>query len=718
VSERIVAVVVHFANATATERCVRSLLAAGLRTIVVDNAGTYDASRPATEVIRPGSNLGYGRGANLGLRRAFELAPLALLVNDDVTLEHPEGIEGLADALEAHRSAGIAGPLVLDPHGEPQPTVEEWPSLPRALRLAVRPYSRPVPAAETEVEAVSGVCMLVAKRVFDSTGGFDPAYFLYAEELDLCRRAAAAGFATIFVPVETIVHHHEPGEVRGSAAVQIRINYVRFCRDHRGFPSALGVALLFLSAAVLRRRRPTALARGLAAVVLPERGALVDRLLVPALVAAWVVLLALGSSWVGSLRSVGRVGKFAVPVALIAIELPRILAGPRRYAAGLRPGLLDVAVVAFIAFGALSAIWSMLPHHTLVYVVGLAVFAASVLLAPRRIVRDATAVRGLLVGILVGTAVVLVANVFVYAASPNGAVIRPPSETTRFRGLLESPDELGSYALVAPLVLWWAFDRRRGRFPAGAFALGLLLAVECALSGSRAGLALLVAAAFIFFAGYRRGARIALAAVAVTVACVALSAVYLESPSFRSQALPGFLRPSTLSTFGGRTEAWAAAAHLVAQRPLGGFGLGNELHSIHLFRDDGYRLFNECLAMPSGWLAEPLPAACQTLVSRARRLAHFSGDNAHNSFLGLGVQVGSVVGALTSLALLAAVARLGTAVRARDPLQAALLAAGVVGLGLALVETYLFDPGNVVAAAFWLLLVVGLVRVAPKDAER
>ena len=180
----------------------------------------------------------------------------------------------------------------------------------------------------------------------------------------------------------------------------------------------------------------------------------------------------------------------------------------------------------------------------------------------------------------------------------------------------------------------------------------------------------------------------------------------------REATLPGFIRPATLSTIGGRTEAWSGAIHLIGQRPLAGFGLGNELRSIHLYRDGGFRLYNECLGMPAAWLHAPLPDACETLVPHSRRLFDFSGDNAHQSFLGLGIQLGAVFLAAAALALVVAAVRLALLVRRRDGLEAACFAGVVTGLGLALVETYLFSPGNAVAGPFWLLLVIGLAAPA------
>ena len=725
-SEMIVAVVVHFADPERTEACVRSFLDAGIETIVVDNASSYRDSQPATELIRAGGNLGYGAGANLGLRRAFERAPVALLVNDDVTLRHPEGLAVLAERLERDPSIGVAGPRVEGPDGRPQPTVERWPSLARAVALAFgrRPLT---PEREQEVEAVNGVCIAISRAAFEAVGGFDEQYFLSAEELDLCRRLALAGYRTVFVPAPSVVHHHAPGEARGDSVRLIRVNYVRFCRDHRGPSSAWLVALLFLAGACARRREPVALARALGAVLVPERERFVDRTLFPALLAIWVLLLALGSSYDQPLRSVGGAGKFALLFFLIGAEAPRIVRDVRGYLRELQPGALHLAAAALLLFGALSALWSSSSRHTFDYVVGLTLLFAAVLLGPWRIAQSPDGARALARALLLGAAAGVLANAHALLLSPHLALYTvAPGTPRRFRGLLENPDEVGSYAVLAGLALWWALEHaralraapRRRRLAAGlGFAIGALFLLELVDSGTRSGILLFCCAGAIFVAGYLGGRDGVLAAAGITLAGGIAAVAILSSPGLR-QSLPSFVRPSTLSTLGGRTVAWSASLHLIDQRPLGGFGLGTEDDASSLYRADGLRLFLTCAAMPVAWQEQLPPTGCAALIPAGRRLAGFSGSNSHDSFLGLGVQLGAVAMGAVCLALILAVGRVALLIRARAAFELALLAGIVAGIGWALVETYLFSPGNVITGPFWLLLAIAFAAPARARAER
>lgn len=721
---RLSTVVVHYADPDRTETCVRSFLAADLHVIVVDNSGTYTGESRPGEVIRPGANLGYSGAANVGLRRAFELTPFALLANDDVTLEHPAGLVTLVDRLEADPAIGIAGPLVEGPDGKPQPTIERWRSLGRAPALLLH-RSPELPAEEEAVEAVTGVCMAISRTAFEAVEGFDENYFLYGEEVDLCYRARVAGYRTVFVPVPSIVHHHEPGEVRGDAARLIRVNYVRSCRDHQSYLSAVTVAVLFLIAACLRRRDPRPLAGALYRLLVRE-SSFVDHVLVPGLTAGWIVFLALGSSYDHPLRSIGDAGKYATPVVLVLVELALFARGPRRYLRDLRLSTFHASIAALLLFGAVSVVWSVLPHHTLAYFLGLSLMFAAVGLGPWRICRSREGAHAIAAGMLAGAAVVVIGNLVAVLVFPHLVGARAgPSEPHRFRGLLENPDEIGGYVLLGGLALGRAIERARrlrrlrwrDRLDVAVIVLGLVFAVELVLSGSRSGVLLLLVSIAILAAGAFGGRRGVLTAAGITLACAVLGVAVLSSSSVRKE-LPNAVRPSSLSTLGGRTEAWSASIHLIGRRPFGGFGLGSETQMSFAYRYDGQRLSVVCQAIGDTWSTSTVKAHpdCFAEVPLSRQLAGFSGSNSHNSFLGLGVQLGAFVAIAACAALLLAIARIGLAIRRSGIFEIALLAGIVAGVGWGVVETYLLSPGNIVAPVFWILLALALALARSPEA--
>jgi GT2 family glycosyltransferase len=147
VNKSVYAVVVSYNARDDTLDSIRSLCSlerlSGI--IVVDNAsadGTdvaVEKEFPGVELVRSPVNRGYGGGNNLGFARALALgADSVLVVNSDVEVTNPRFLEELVARLEADPAAGLAGPLVRLPDGSVQPTVERWPSVPLALRLALK----------------------------------------------------------------------------------------------------------------------------------------------------------------------------------------------------------------------------------------------------------------------------------------------------------------------------------------------------------------------------------------------------------------------------------------------------------------------------------------------------------------------------------------------------------------------------------------------------
>ena len=85
--------------------------------------------------------------------------------------------------------------------------------------LALRPVRSParrtvatgdhverVPTSATDVESLAATALLVRREAFDAVGGFDPTYFLYGEDLDLCRRLRRAGWRLVALPVAWAGH--------------------------------------------------------------------------------------------------------------------------------------------------------------------------------------------------------------------------------------------------------------------------------------------------------------------------------------------------------------------------------------------------------------------------------------------------------------------------------------------------------------------------------
>jgi N-acetylglucosaminyl-diphospho-decaprenol L-rhamnosyltransferase len=189
-------VVVTYQSAEHLPACLASV-PAGCRPTVVDNASA-DGSASVAEalgasVIRNDANLGFGAAAGQGARTGD--GELVLFLNPDAELA-PGGLETLAAAFEADPRLGIAGPQLSDPSGAPQRSWWPFPSPGRTWLEAfgIHLLVKDEPGPGQRVPFVVGACMLVRREVFEELGGFDPGFWLYGEESDLCRRAWDAGW--------------------------------------------------------------------------------------------------------------------------------------------------------------------------------------------------------------------------------------------------------------------------------------------------------------------------------------------------------------------------------------------------------------------------------------------------------------------------------------------------------------------------------------------
>lgn len=209
----------------------------GLPVVLVDNASADDtikvakAARPDATVLANAANLGFGAAANRGLEAVA--TEFALLANPDVRLSEP-AIAALVAAADAFPGHLLYAPLLLDEAGRP---VRSWnvaqrrrPALPR------RREAEPWPEGPACVEFASGACLLSrpARGL-----RFDPGFFLFYEDDDLCQRAGGA----VLVPAARIAHAggRSSGPVPGVAwrkAHCLAYSRLRFAALHGGGPAA------------------------------------------------------------------------------------------------------------------------------------------------------------------------------------------------------------------------------------------------------------------------------------------------------------------------------------------------------------------------------------------------------------------------------------------------------------------------------------------------
>lgn len=192
--------------------------------ILVDNCagdGTGDMVRsrfPWVKVIDAPGNVGFGRGSNLALRGAK--GEYVMLFNPDLTVFTGE-MEKLLAFADARPDHGIIGPQILNPNRTVQRSFHRFHTvltpIYRRTVLGQTPWGRRAldwflmndadVNAVQDVDGIFGAAMLIRRSALEKIGPFDETFFMYFEDVDLCRRAWESGMRVCYAPVATFVHY-------------------------------------------------------------------------------------------------------------------------------------------------------------------------------------------------------------------------------------------------------------------------------------------------------------------------------------------------------------------------------------------------------------------------------------------------------------------------------------------------------------------------------
>jgi N-acetylglucosaminyl-diphospho-decaprenol L-rhamnosyltransferase len=220
----IAVVLVSYNTRELTKKALRCLFSSSheleMEVIIIDNASKDNSAEmistehPDITLIKNAQNVGFGRANNQALPGIH--SRYLLLLNTDAFVQ-PDTISKTVEFMDAHPRCGILGVRLVGRDGELQPSCRFFPTpwkifldrsgLGRFFKNAAMMDDMSWDHASVrDCDWVPGCYLLVRKEVIDQVGLFDPRYFLYYEEVDLCFAAKAAGWQVTYYPYTSVVH--------------------------------------------------------------------------------------------------------------------------------------------------------------------------------------------------------------------------------------------------------------------------------------------------------------------------------------------------------------------------------------------------------------------------------------------------------------------------------------------------------------------------------
>jgi O-antigen biosynthesis protein len=225
---RITVVIVSYNVRSFLNHCLQSVFRACegfcVKVIVVDNASKDDSADmvreryPNVTLITNSENVGFGRANNQAFAQAEGDA--ILILNPDAFIQE-DTLRILWSKLQSDPTIGAIGPKILLPNGTFEPRSMRgfptpWASFSYLTGLSTlfpksHFFSRYLltyldPDQSHDVDALMGCCIMVRRDLIDGLAGFDPDYFMYGEDLDLCYRIRLKGYRIVYDPTTRIIH--------------------------------------------------------------------------------------------------------------------------------------------------------------------------------------------------------------------------------------------------------------------------------------------------------------------------------------------------------------------------------------------------------------------------------------------------------------------------------------------------------------------------------
>jgi len=185
---------------------------------LVDNSPTDKlkavANHSDIEYVFNAKNIGFGAGHNMVIDKIKNTSKYHLILNPDVSFE-PRIIPNLIEAIETEKEIAMIAPRVLFTNREHQYTCRKYPTVFEMISRKMGIYKKYVQEREYRnldltkpfyPNFIHGCFMLFKTKDLVKINGFDERYFLYMEDVDICRKIDAIGKKKMYNPKEEITH--------------------------------------------------------------------------------------------------------------------------------------------------------------------------------------------------------------------------------------------------------------------------------------------------------------------------------------------------------------------------------------------------------------------------------------------------------------------------------------------------------------------------------
>ena len=258
------------------EACLESLAhctrSRSLEIIVVDNASTdgspdvVETKFPEVRLIKNKENLGFPKGNNIGIQASQ--GKYIYVLNSDIKVL--EGcMDALADYLDQHTDIGMIGPKILNGDMTHQSSCRRFPTLWNnfcaAIGLASAFKGSRLFSGEhmlyfkgdriLDVNVLVGCFWVVRRKALDEFGLLDEGFFIYAEDVDWCKRCWKAGWRVVFFPGAEAIHYMGASTTKKDPvrfALTQQRSVLRYWKKHHGSLGRISMGCLIFTHLVIR----------------------------------------------------------------------------------------------------------------------------------------------------------------------------------------------------------------------------------------------------------------------------------------------------------------------------------------------------------------------------------------------------------------------------------------------------------------------------------